>query len=103
MGKNACPHRGDARCNSGLHVKLEDVHQEFTLDLNFQTAALKALREMEVRHPDEHAKYVRIVVYGFASLSECLLLKFLHMMRFCMKSLSLTEVDVRLCWLRCVI
>merc|ERR1740123_1628254 len=65
------------RCPDGLHVDVSDIKLTCTVDLERPAQAVARLRDLEAQ-PSECAKYVRIVVYGFAAIRSALLKKFLE-------------------------
>ena len=63
----------EGRCIGGLHVMMTNICQTLTVDLESTTDAKIRLRSLQARTPDQCARYVRIVVYGFAGLRAALL------------------------------
>ncbi|CAK0834180.1 unnamed protein product [Prorocentrum cordatum] len=75
-GSCAAVSRG--RCIGGLHVRPEDIREVLTVDLEDTVGVQDELRRLEAASPDERARYVRLVLYGFAGLRMGLLRKLLE-------------------------
>ena len=68
LGKNDCLSR-EGICASGLHVKGADVCKTYELNLETREAnLLQALQQLETQTPDQRATYIRVMVWGFATV-----------------------------------
>ena len=67
-------------CPHGLHIKMNDICDIFTVDLENIRNVKKKLQEREALPRYEEAKCVRFVIYGFAMICEKIIRKILDTM-----------------------
>lgn len=68
LGVEGCQGR-EGGCPGGLHVKVADVCQTYELNLMSTEANLvEAARRLGAQSPDKRATYVRLAVWGFATV-----------------------------------
>lgn len=78
--RGMCQPPQGARCTNGLHTEVSAVNLIITVDLGSPIDVAQKMQVLESQHPDENARYVRIVVFGFAAVYEKLLRKMLEAM-----------------------
>lgn len=65
--------RLSGRCTDGLHVEVAAISQTLQIDLEMPKRIRALVHGLEGSSVEERAKYVRLVVYGFAAIRSALL------------------------------